>query len=98
MQKTNITVATEGLRVKLEELEIIDDVSLKVNMVKMGQETEMEADEQSLKQNEEHVKVSYPKNDECLVEFLYRCQRKRSEVMLCPRCSSVFDRKAAENI
>lgn len=67
-------------------------------MVEMGQDTKMEADEQGLKQNEEQFKVAYPKNEESLVEFLHRCQRKRFEVMMCPKCSFVFDRKAEENI
>lgn len=44
------------------------------------------------------MKVSYPKKDESLVEFPHHCQRKKSEVMLCPSCSSVFDKKAVENI
>lgn len=44
------------------------------------------------------MKTAYPKEDENLVEFLQRCQKKKSEVMLCPSCSSVYDRKAAENI
>lgn len=42
-------------------------------MVEIGQGTETEVDEQSLKQDEEHVKVAYPKNDESLLEFLHRC-------------------------
>lgn len=33
-----------------------------------------------------------------MVEFLCRCQKKKSEVMLCPRCNNVYDRKVAENI
>ena len=33
-----------------------------------------------------------------LPDFLQRCQKKKSEVMLCPRCSSIFDKKAAEHI
>lgn len=61
-------------------------------MVEVTQETAMEVDEQSLGQ-EEYVKVAYPKQDESLVEFLTGA-RGKYEVMLCPRCSSVFDRKA----
>lgn len=64
-------------------------------MVEMTQETAKEVDEQSLGQ-EEHVKVAYPKQDESLVEFLHRCQRKKSEVILYLRCNSIFDRKEAE--
>lgn len=42
-------------------------------MVEICQGTEMEADEQSLRKDEEQVKVSYPKNDESLLEFLHCC-------------------------
>lgn len=69
-----------------------------INMVKLTQKTtEMEVDEESLRQ-EEYNKMAYPKQEEGLVEFLQRCQRKRLEVMLCPRCNSVFDRKVMENL
>lgn len=57
----------------------------------------MEVDERSLRQ-EEYVKVAYPKKNESLVEFLHMCQRKKSKVMMCPRCNSIFDRKEAENV
>lgn len=90
--------ATKGLRVKLQELDITEDVNMGINMVELTQKsTEMEVDEESLR-HEEYNKTAYPKREEDLVEFLHRCQRKRSEVMLCLRCNSVFDRKAAENI
>lgn len=42
--------------------------------------------------------MAYPKNDGSLLEFLHRFQRKRSDVMLCPRCNSVFGREMEENI
>ena len=32
------------------------------------------------------------------MDFLHRCQRKKSEVMLCHRCSVVFDKKAAKKV
>lgn len=97
IQINNITEVIEGLRVKLQDLDITEGAILAINMVEVTQETAMEVDEQSLGQ-EEYVKVAYPKQDESLVEFLYRYQRKKSKVMLCPRCNSVFDRKAAENV
>lgn len=78
-------------------MDITEDASLEVNMVELTQETAMEVDEQSL-WKEEYVKVAYPNHDRSLVEFLHRCQRKKSEVMLYPRCSSVFDRKAVETL
>lgn len=33
-----------------------------------------------------------------MYDFLRRCQNKKSEVMLCPRCSAVFDKKEAQNL
>lgn len=54
-------------------------------------------DEESLRQEEDN-KLAYPKQEEGLVEYLHKCQRKISEVMLYPRCNSVFDRKAVENL
>ncbi|KAI5409796.1 hypothetical protein KIW84_055304 [Lathyrus oleraceus] len=47
---------------------------------------------------EEHQRMAYPKEEEDLVEFIKRCQKMGTEVMLCPRCSAIFDRKAAINL
>lgn len=33
-----------------------------------------------------------------LSDFLRSCQKKQLEVMLCPRCSVVFDKKADQNL
>lgn len=95
-QENDKIEATEGLRVKLEKLKITDGTNLEVNMVEVSRE--MEVDEESARQSEEHVRVAYTKSGESLVEFLHRLQKKKSEVMLCPKCSSIFDKKAAENI
>lgn len=58
----------------------------------------MESDEESTRQNEDQMRVDYPKNDKNLVEFPHHCQKKKSEVTMFPGCSSVFDRKATENL
>lgn len=92
-----MTEATEGLRVKLQKLDITKGASVGVNMVEMAQNIAMEVDEESLRQ-EEYNKLAYPKQEEGLVEFLHRCHRKISKVMLYPRCNSIFDRKVAENL
>lgn len=56
-----MTQATEGLRVKLQELDIIEDVNMGINMVDLTSKTsEMEVDEGSLRQ-EEYKKMTYPK-------------------------------------
>jgi hypothetical protein len=44
---------------------------------------------------EEYNKVAFPQEEETLSDFLRRFQKKKSEVMLCPKCSVVFDKKAA---
>lgn len=46
----------------------------------------------------EKVKEVYPTTEEEHVDFLNRCKLKRSEVMLCLRCSFGFDRKAIEGL
>lgn len=95
-QENDKVEATKGLRVKLKKLKITHGTNLEVNMVEASRK--MEADEENARQSKEKVRVAYPKSDERLVEFLHRFQEKKSEVMLCPRCSSVFNKKAAENI
>ena len=33
-----------------------------------------------------------------MVDLLHRCKIEDSEVMLCPRCSAIFDKKAAKSL
>ena len=80
----------------MEKLKITDGTSIEVNMVKVS--IEREADKENVGQSEEQVRMAYPKSDESLMEFLHCCQKKKSEVMLCFRCSSVFDKKASKNV
>lgn len=47
---------------------------------------------------EEYNKIAFPKEDKTLSDFLRRCQKKQSEVMLCLRCSDVFDKKETQNL
>lgn len=49
-------------------------------------------------ENENHIEAVYPNNGEDLLEFLHRCKFEDSEVMLCPRCSAVFDKKDAKKV
>jgi len=46
----------------------------------------------------EKMKVAYPTSEEDLVDFLKRCKISNSTIMLCHRCSAVFDKQAAKNI
>jgi len=49
-------------------------------------------------QYEEKIQVVFPKAEEDLIDFLNRCKISGSPVMMCPRCSVVFDKKAAKNV
>ena len=49
-------------------------------------------------QYEEKIQVLFPKAEEDLIDFLNRCKISGSPVMLCPRCSAVFYKKAAKNV
>ena len=46
----------------------------------------------------EKAKVAYHMAEEELIDFLHRCRLKNSEVMLCLRCSSVFDNEATKSL
>lgn len=64
------------------------------NMVKITEDFDMAEFEES----ENQIEVVFPKDGEGLVEFLYRCKFEDSEVMPCPRCSVVFDKKAVRKV
>jgi len=49
-------------------------------------------------QFDEKAKAAYPMVEEELIDFLNRCRLKNSEVMLCPICSSVFDKEAIKSL
>src|ERR1044072_5481671 len=40
----------------------------------------------------------FPNAGEDLVDFLNMCKLEDIEVMMCPRCSAVFDKKAAKGL
>ncbi|KEH17474.1 hypothetical protein MTR_0013s0330 [Medicago truncatula] len=46
----------------------------------------------------ENMKVAYPKVEEDLVDFLNRCKISNTDAMLCPRCSTIFDKEAAKAV
>ena len=49
-------------------------------------------------QFDEKAKTTYPTTEEKLIDFLNCCRLKNFEVMLCPRCSSVFDKEATKSL
>ena len=49
-------------------------------------------------QFDEKLKTTYPTAEEELIDFLNRCRLKNSEIMLCRRCSAVFDKEVTEGL
>jgi hypothetical protein len=46
----------------------------------------------------EKINVVYPRAEEELIDFLQRCKLNKTEVVLCPRCSAMFDKKATDGL
>jgi hypothetical protein len=46
----------------------------------------------------EKINVVYPRAEEELIDFLQRCKLNKTEVVLCPRCSAMFDKKAIDGL
>lgn len=76
---------------KVEEVSFVKPVN--VLMVDIVETTE--ANEPNY---QEKLKVVFPKAEEELIDFLNQCKLKDFEVMLCPRCSSVFDKEAPKKL
>jgi len=49
-------------------------------------------------QFDEKLKTTYPTAEEELIDFLNRGKLKNSKVVLCPRCSTVFDKEATKGL
>lgn len=88
----DVTKATEVLMVKLQEIEITDDLECRFNMVEVYKDVYTKGGKKATLEYE-HIKVAYPKDDEILVEFMGRYKSKKFVAMLCPECSVIFDRK-----
>ncbi|KAI5410813.1 hypothetical protein KIW84_056087 [Lathyrus oleraceus] len=66
-------------------------------MVEISEYDEANMLEQTGESPDVDIAEVYPRADEDLVDFLYRCKKKGSHVCLCPRCGVVTDKIAAEN-
>ena len=75
----------------MQKMNLVAKSNMELNMVEVS---DAKASEEAIRQKEVN-KMAFPKENEDLADFLHRCQKKKSEVMLCPRCSSIFDKKAA---
>lgn len=84
------------MQVDFDPLQIKDTNNVKPLKCLMLKATESPgvAMEVSDSEYDEKVKVIYLNVEEELVDFLNRYKLKGSEVMLCPRCNIMFDRKA----
>ncbi|KAI5419334.1 hypothetical protein KIW84_043483 [Lathyrus oleraceus] len=80
----------------MNDLSIADERNVGINMVEVSQGDKAEMGED--RRRMEYQRLAYPKEEENLIEFIKRCQKMRTGVMLCPRCSAIFDRKAATNL
>ncbi|XP_050896814.1 uncharacterized protein LOC127103605 [Lathyrus oleraceus] len=70
---------------------------VEINMVEISEYDEADMLEETDESPDVDIAEFYPKADEDLVDFLYRCKNKGSQVCLCPRCGAVTDKVAAEN-
>ncbi|KAI5396454.1 hypothetical protein KIW84_062607 [Lathyrus oleraceus] len=58
---------------------------------------EMEEVERCLKMEQEGMQFGYPKANESLREYLWRCHKRNSDMLLCLRCSIRLCRRVAED-
>ncbi|XP_050895910.1 uncharacterized protein LOC127102601 [Lathyrus oleraceus] len=70
---------------------------VEINMVEITEYDEANMLEKTGESPNADIAEVYPRADEDLVDFLYRCKNKGSQVCLCPRCGAVTDKVAAEN-
>ncbi|KAI5444250.1 hypothetical protein KIW84_012755 [Lathyrus oleraceus] len=66
-------------------------------MVEFSEYDEANMLEQTGESPDVDIAEVYPRVDEDLVDFLYRCKNKGSQVCPCPRCGAVTDKIAVEN-
>ncbi|KAI5417185.1 hypothetical protein KIW84_041981 [Lathyrus oleraceus] len=58
---------------------------------------EMEEVERCLKIEQEGMQFGYPEANESLREYMRRCHKRNSDMLLCPRCSIMMCRRVAED-
>ena len=70
---------------------------VEINIVNISEYDEADMLEKIDESPDVDIAEVYARADEDLVDFLYRCKNKGSQVCLCPRCGAVSDKVAAEN-
>lgn len=81
---------------QVEEAHFVEPVE--IMMVETTKGLDREVKEVIVLDYTEKMKVVYPKAEGKLIDFLSRCKLKGSEVILFPRCSIVFDKKATKGL
>lgn len=92
--KPPMKIATYPLQV--EEAHLVEPVQIMMVETTMG--SNMKVEEVCMVDYTEKIKVVYPTAKEELIDFLNQCKIKCSEVMLCHRCSAVFDKEATKGL
>ena len=72
-----------------------EPISFEINMVNMTGPRAHTASTYVLEQFDKHQRDIYPQKGESLPDFLYRKVREGGDIVLCPRCSVVYDQNAA---
>lgn len=67
-------------------------------MVEIIEDFNMEDQDGAFEGSESQIEDVYHKAGEGLLNFLHRCKTEDSEVMLYPRCSVVFNKRAAKKV
>ncbi|XP_050897190.1 uncharacterized protein LOC127104008 [Lathyrus oleraceus] len=91
-----------GRRMKIDANPLHQEEALfaepvEINMVEITEYDEANMLEQTGESPDVDKAEVYLRTDEDLVDFLYRCKNKGSQVCLCARCGAVTDKIAAEN-
>jgi len=81
---------------KIDPIVAIDGPKVDVEMVTEGHKCAYTVITED--QYKEKIQVVFQKVEEDLIDFLNRCKISGSQVKLCPRCSAVFDKRAAKNV
>ena len=95
-EEANLVEPVEALVVEINNMNLVE--TTEVMMVEFDDDLDPKAREVTEWDYDQKVEEVYPKSGEDLVDFLHRCKIEDSEVMLCPRCSAVFDMKAAKSL
>ena len=96
MEEENLVEPVEAMVVEVSNMSLVE--TTEVMVVEFDDDLDPKVNELTKWDYDQKVEEVYPKSGEDLVDFLHRCKIGDLEVMLCPGCSAVFDKKAAEGL